>query len=50
MTILSTISTLNSHHAAGFDVESDVLCAALCVLRILADLRSGESLSETPNT
>jgi hypothetical protein len=35
--------------SAGCDVSSEVLCAAVTVLRILAELRSGDSMSETPN-
>ena len=35
--------------SAGCDVSSEVLCAAVSVLRILAELRSGDSMSETPN-
>jgi hypothetical protein len=30
-------------------MESEVLCAATAVLRILAESRSGDSMSEAPN-
>ena len=33
----------------GYDIESDVLCAAVGVLRIMAEMRSGDTLSEAPN-